>query len=181
MEELLKISGDIASACTYLELNKLTHRDIATRNVIVHDKSMTIQVTDTASFMDKYSQDYYHGLPIRWLAPECIEGDAFSAASDVYSFAVCFWEILTYAQQVPHVQLSDDDLVSIIYEVNHNGADTNDVRLHLARPNNCSIEMYELMQECWHTNVSMRPSFHEICTFFQIKLLSFKKTLCSKN
>ena len=32
-------------------------------------------------------------LPVRWMAPECLDIAMFTPASDVWSMAVCFWEV----------------------------------------------------------------------------------------
>ena len=35
-------------------------------------------------------------LPIKWLAPECMEDRYFSEGSDVWAYGVVLWEVLKY-------------------------------------------------------------------------------------
>ena len=38
-------------------------------------------------------------IPIRWTAPEAIKFRKFSSASDVWSFGILLWEIMSYAER----------------------------------------------------------------------------------
>ena len=48
--------------------------------------------------------------PIRWLAPESLEKERYSEKSDVWSFAIAAWELLTNGIK-PYHDISDDDAV----------------------------------------------------------------------
>ena len=92
---------------------KLFHRDIAARNVLVSSR----QCVKLADFgLSRWIEDnsYYKAsrgkLPIKWMSPESINFRRFTAASDVWMFGVCVWEILMLGvkpfQVVPLVEAS---------------------------------------------------------------------------
>ena len=172
-ETLLYIASEIASAGAYLESTKQTHRDIASRNVIVYEKNLTIKLTDLAMFEEKYSADYYNGLPIRWMSPESVVRTEFTTQSDVYSFGVFLWEVLTYCKCRPFVEYSDEDLISAVYRYVDNGEQF----VQLPRPTHCSTEIFELIQECCNCNDTQRPTFKEVYLFLQRKTLDFTKPM----
>ena len=52
-------------------------------------------------------------LPIRWMAPESIVYGKFTTATDVWSFGVVVWEVLTYAQQ-PYVGMTNEEVIKFV-------------------------------------------------------------------
>ncbi|MEQ2175296.1 Tyrosine-protein kinase jak1, partial [Goodea atripinnis] len=77
------------------------HRDLAARNVLV-EREGTVKIGDfglTKSL--KENDGYYtvkddHDSPVFWYAPECLTFCKFYLASDVWSFGVTMYEIITY-------------------------------------------------------------------------------------
>ncbi len=165
------MASEIANGCNHLESMGQTHRDLSARNCLIHVKNLVIKLTDSGANRDKYQNDYYNGMPIRWMSPESILHGHFSSKSDVYSFSVTFWEILTYCKSRPHYDISDETLLRIIINGSNNSADS----LLLSRPHQCPKEIYDLMVECWQTNENSRPPFHEIGLFLQRKNLGYQK------
>lgn len=115
----IKIIIDIAKACCYLEDMKFIHRDLAARNCLIHldlfqseanlDQSLKVKLGDFGLARELYSKsvkDYYKHindinklLPIRWMSPESICEGVFTTKSDVWSFGIIIWEILTLGFQ----------------------------------------------------------------------------------
>ena len=91
------------------------HRDLAARNCMVASDN-TVKVGDLGLARDVYLTNHYHAnsrgpLPIRWMAPESIFDREFTSASDVWSFGVVLWEIVTLAEH-PYPGLSNEEVLS---------------------------------------------------------------------
>lgn len=88
------------------------HRDLAARNCVI-TSDLTVKVSYPANVKDKYSREYYklksNLVPLRWMAPECIEDDDNTIKSDVYSFGVLVLELFSFCSELPLESVSDDD------------------------------------------------------------------------
>ena len=83
----------------YLGSRKCIHRDLAARNILVA-KDYIIKIADFGLARDVQINDYYRKkgegfLPVRWMAPESLLENRFSVKSDVWSFSVLIWVIMT--------------------------------------------------------------------------------------
>lgn len=48
-------------------------------------------------------------IPIRWTAPEAITFRKFTSASDVWSFGIVMWEVMSYGER-PYWGMSNQDV-----------------------------------------------------------------------
>jgi serine/threonine protein kinase len=96
----------------------------------------------------------------------CVQGQ-FSTKSDVWSFGVTLWEILTHARDRPLPTLSDSEVVTNLERVGRACDDVTDNVIVPSRPQGCPRETYDLMRECWCRDVERRPSFREAHMFLQ--------------
>ena len=98
----------------------------------------------------------------------------FTTKSDVWSFGVTLWELLTYARQRPLHSLSDTVVVANLERMRAG----NDVTAAEEggggggwacpeRPGGCPRETYDLMTACWSRDPEQRPSFREAHMFLQ--------------
>ena len=48
-------------------------------------------------------------IPIRWTAPEAITQRTFTTASDVWSYGILMWEVLSYGDR-PYWEMTNQDV-----------------------------------------------------------------------
>ena len=52
-------------------------------------------------------------IPVRWTAPEAITFRKFTSASDVWSFGVVMWEVISYGER-PYWNWSNQDVIKAV-------------------------------------------------------------------
>ncbi|XP_059354839.1 protein-tyrosine kinase 2-beta-like [Carassius carassius] len=150
---LVLFSLQICKALVYLQGVNMVHRDIAVRNVLVATPE-SVKLGDFG--LSRYIEDeeYYKAcvtrLPIKWMAPESINFRRFTAASDVWMFAVCMWEIMSRGKQ-PFHWLDNRDVINQLEQGNR-----------LPKPEQCPPALYSLMTRCWSYDPPERPTFTEL-------------------
>ncbi|XP_062474608.1 protein-tyrosine kinase 2-beta isoform X1 [Pezoporus occidentalis] len=160
---LILYALQISKALAYLEAINCVHRDIAVRNVLVASPEC-VKLGDFG--LSRYIEDeeYYKAsvtrLPIKWMSPESINFRRFTTASDVWMFAVCMWEILSYGKQ-PFFWLENKDVIGVLERGDR-----------LPKPDLCPPILYTLMTRCWDYDPSERPKFKDlVCSLSDIYLM----------
>lgn len=92
----------------------------------------------------------------------------YTTKSDVWSFAVTLWEILTLARETPYQELSNAEVMQNLSHLHYE----NGLFVYLPRPP-CTKDIFDLMLECWRRHEVERPSFREIHLFLQRKNLGY--------
>ncbi|XP_070506789.1 protein sevenless isoform X5 [Chironomus tepperi] len=156
--DLMSMCVDVASGCRYLEEMHFVHRDLAARNCLVktapdsNGLNLVVKIGDFGLTRDIYKNDYYRKegeglLPVRWMSPESLVDGVFTSQSDIWSFGVLMWEVMTLGQQ-PYPARTN---IEVLQYVRSGG--------RLSRPNqNCPEELYQLMTKCWN-RIDQRPTF----------------------
>ncbi|OWK63122.1 Mitogen-activated protein kinase kinase kinase MLK4 [Lonchura striata] len=122
-----------------LLLEKMEHDDICNKTLKITDFGLAREWhrTTKMSAAGTYA----------WMAPEVIKSSMFSKGSDIWSYGVLLWELLT--GEVPYRGI---DGLAVAYGVAVN-------KLTLPIPSTCPEPFAKLMKECWEQDPHIRPSF----------------------
>lgn len=99
--------------------------------------------------VDAYESKTRGALPIRWMSPEALFDRSFSSKSDVWSFGIVIWEVITFGS-TPYPGLSASD---VAFKVRNGEV--------MDKPDHCSEEVYKLMKDCWAMSPEERPTFSD--------------------
>ncbi|XP_054281784.1 leukocyte tyrosine kinase receptor isoform X2 [Macrosteles quadrilineatus] len=154
MKDLLQCSIDVAKGCKYMEDHHFIHRDIAARNCLLTTKGpgRVVKIADFGMARDIYRADYYRKggkamLPIKWMPPEAFLDGIFTSKTDVWSFGVLLWEVMSLGY-MPYTGCANREVMQLV---------TNGGRLE--SPSQCPEPIYAIMCQCWHPNPDERPNF----------------------
>ncbi|KAI3376000.1 hypothetical protein L3Q82_016529, partial [Scortum barcoo] len=160
---LLSICLDVSEGMEHLEVNGFIHRDLAARNCLVND-SLVVKVSDfgMARYVldDQYTSSSGSKFPVKWSPPEVFNFCKYSSKSDVWSYGVLMWEVLTEGQ-MPFEQSQNHEVVTLV---------TKGHRLY--KPKMATPAMYDIMQICWRERPDERPSFSQLCVMISDALES---------
>lgn len=154
----MRMARDAALGVLWLHESTPTfiHRDLKTSNLLV-DENMRVKICDFGLSTVKpqrhqmlKDQTTAKGTPL-FMAPEVMMFREFNESSDVYSFAIVLWEILTRQEPFSQFRALDEfrQAVCVRHERPIIPPDTLD-------------SLKRLIERCWDKEPSRRPSFREI-------------------
>ncbi|XP_069571634.1 non-receptor tyrosine-protein kinase TYK2 [Brachyistius frenatus] len=174
LPQCLMFAHQICQGMKYLHSERYVHRDLAARNVLVENDSL-VKIGDFGLTKNIPEGENYYRVredgdsPVFWFAIECLKENKFSFASDIWSFGVTLYEILTRCDhsQSPPVKfrgMREDDrepmtiLVLVKMLERH---------VRLPCPKDCPVEVKMLMEQCWSADPEKRPTFESLIKSFE--------------
>ncbi|XP_028460574.1 ephrin type-A receptor 7 isoform X1 [Perca flavescens] len=153
--QLVGMLRGIAAGMRYLSDLGYVHRDLAARNILVNS-NLVCKVSDfgLSRVIDDDPEAVYTTtggkIPVRWTAPEAIQYRKFTSASDVWSYGIVMWEVMSYGER-PYWDMSNQDVIKAIEE-----------GYRLPAPMDCPPGLHQLMLDCWQKDRAERPKFDQI-------------------
>nr|XP_033780179.1 non-receptor tyrosine-protein kinase TYK2 [Geotrypetes seraphini]XP_033780180.1 non-receptor tyrosine-protein kinase TYK2 [Geotrypetes seraphini]XP_033780181.1 non-receptor tyrosine-protein kinase TYK2 [Geotrypetes seraphini] len=169
LAHILLFAQQICEGMAYLHFQHYIHRDLAARNVLLENEN-TVKIGDfgLAKAIPE-GHEYYRvredgDSPVFWHAVECLKEGKFFYASDVWSFGVTMYELLTRCDSylspptkflemigVTQGQMTVLRLIELL-----------DRAQRLPCPKDCPREIYLLLKNCWESEASFRPTFQNL-------------------
>ncbi|XP_034400706.1 ephrin type-A receptor 7-like isoform X3 [Cyclopterus lumpus] len=152
--QLMDMLSGVASGMKYLTEMGFIHKRLAAHKVLVNS-NLGCKVSGFRPLQEDKIEAIYTSLHggksvVLWTAPEAIQYHRFSSASDVWSFGIVMWEVMSYGER-PYWDMGNQDVIKAIED-----------GFRLPAPVNCPPHLHQLMLDCWQKERTERPSFSQI-------------------
>lgn len=154
--ERFRIAVDIAKGIAVLHCEHILHRDIKSLNVLL-DAHRKAKLTDFGlSKVKTETQSKTKGGLVgtfAWMAPELSDEEGqYSSACDIYSLGITFWELATSKTPFAHIDGKRQMMIPIWAKQGKREP----------IPQDCPKPLADLIQACWATEPSTRPTAEQI-------------------
>ena len=174
----LKWSHSICKGMEYLASKNIMHGDLAARNILITDsndgESYLAKIADfglSKNFYDKtsYVKQDRKNLPWKWMDVDFYETNVLRLSSDVWSFGVVFWEMLSIGR-FPYAGGDADDTIKKI-KAGYRLPVPDEVK-----EANWLAKCYnEVTEMCWQLDPKQRCNFSDLVKIFKNLLTTEEK------
>lgn len=152
-QQMIDFAYDIARGMEYLHRNSIIHRDLKSFNILL-DENLNVKIADFGIARVKTNTSTMTTTgTIAWTAPEILRHEAYNEKSDVYSYAIVLWEVLSEGE-IPF----DDDFQSPMEA----GIAVATGQIRPKIPRDSDSNWVSLIERCWKEDPAARPSFTDI-------------------
>lgn len=145
--QLVAMQRGVAAAMQYLSSFAFVHRALSAHSVLVNS-----HLVCKVARLGHSPQG--PGCMLRWAAPEVIAHGKHTTSSDVWSFGIVMWEVMSYGER-PYWDMSDQEVLNAIEQ---------DFRL--PPPPGCPPGLHLLMLDTWQKDRIQRPHFDQLVAAF---------------
>ncbi|OBS69691.1 hypothetical protein A6R68_01769 [Neotoma lepida] len=145
--QLVAMQRGVAAAMQYLSSFAFVHRALSARSVLVNSH-LVCKVARLG-----HSPQGSSSL-LRWAAPEVITHGKYTTSSDVWSFGILMWEVMSYGER-PYWDMSEQEVLNAIEQ-----------EFRLPPPPGCPTGLHLLMLDTWQKDRARRPHFDQLVAAF---------------
>ena len=153
LPQQIYVASQVAAGMAYLEKQNIVHRNLTARNVLVGENL----ICKVANFemARKIDEDMYeahagHIFAVKWTAPEAAMYNIFTIKSDVWSFGIVLYEIITNGRY-PYPNMTNAQVLEQLRQ-----------GYRMPRPMGCPDKLYNIMLDCWREEPANRPTFETL-------------------
>nr|XP_045016950.1 ephrin type-B receptor 6 isoform X2 [Jaculus jaculus] len=145
--QLVAMQRGVAAAMQYLSSFAFVHRALSARSVLVNSH-LVCKVARLGHSPQSSS------CLLRWAAPEVITHGKHTTSSDVWSFGILMWEVMSYGER-PYWDMSEQEVLNAIEQ-----------EFRLPPPPGCPPGLHLLMLDTWQKDRARRPHFDQLVAAF---------------
>ncbi|XP_043945371.1 ephrin type-A receptor 7-like [Protopterus annectens] len=153
--QLIGMLSGIASGMKYLTEMGYIHKKLAAHKVLVNS-NLSCKISGFRQLQEDKMEVIFTTMSgkssVLWTAPEAIQYGRYSSASDVWSFGIVMWEVMSYGER-PYWDMSNQDVIKATED-----------GFRLPAPINCPSPLHQLMLDCWQKDRNDRPKFTQVHT-----------------
>ncbi|XP_075696696.1 tyrosine-protein kinase STYK1-like [Rhinoderma darwinii] len=154
-KDVYSMALQVAGGLEYLSgTHDLLHGYVAACNVLLHD-DLSVQLCGLGLAAVQYRTGSFPArkaaqVPLKWQSPERLKGADITEKSDVWSFGILLYEMVTLGSP-PYPDLEPSQVPSKLKR-----------KYRMERPALCGHRLYEVMTNCWQWEAPLRPCFTDV-------------------
>ena len=159
LQQLSAMLKDVSDGMAFMASVHWVHGDLAARNMLM-GANKVVKICD---FGHSVKTDAEHSsvwvsqqLPVRWTAPEFYRTRTCSPRSDVWSFGVVIFEIMSRGEE-PYTEFSENKRVMKMLSEGY----------RMPRHKKVPKYFYDMMLDCWQPHEGDRPTFKQFSKIFR--------------
>jgi len=150
LPQLISMGAQVAAGMAYLEKKTHIHGNLAAKSSFV-SQHLICRIGDFGFInLSEETNKELIRLNAKWLAPEVLKFSRVTTKSDVWSFGVLLYEVITYGR-FPYPGMSNDEVQDAVQ-----------TGYRMQCPMGCPEQLYKIMRKCWLNNADCRPTFETL-------------------
>lgn len=163
--EILNIAYEVAIALKYLHSRKICHCDLKSSNILLDDNNR-IKVSDfglsrLTNIFSLSENKGRIGTP-HWMPPEIMKGYKYEEGSDVFSYGMILWEMMTC--EIPYYGMTSVQIIGLV----------GDFRKIVDIPTSGNQSLINLLKGCLKYEIDKRPTFEFIIKYLEKEIKKFE-------
>lgn len=160
------LAHHIASGLAYLADRRIVHGNLAASTCLVATGTVVkiggFRKARALGAGEEYvlAANTSSQFRLRWMAPESLEQRKFSLRSDVWSFGVLVWEIMSSGVLLPYRGVPSSKLLALLRS-----------RQRLHQLTGCPDDLYGVMRQCWDEDEYARPTSEDLKEWFRLAVV----------